>query len=413
MNQRPCRYGDGCRNAKCLFAHTNRMKCRYLSECKSKLCTFDHTPAVIVLPKKQGCISDEEISKRTAVIVQLLDFHVRDEQETMYDLLRNRMTEQTLGYKKWLLAKDLFCSGSTLKQNFVPIEFIGNKEVLLKTLKHECRHSSLYNYVSDAMNRDRDFNVRLIALTTEGFYHTPIELKKERRFILDAVRTNPSIYEFLHDKYKRDEEITIEAVKNKGEMLGCASKDLRANRNVVLHAVNNDGKALLFASTELKNDDSIAMAATKNNPQAKQFAKRKVKEGRVMKYESRNERSAREIETLMRSLEEIFENLEDWKGEQFDKEKLQVIDKLERGKLLNRIPSKWGDDRDVILRAVSINHENLRFVRKKWKADKEVILHAFREDSDALNYADPSLLNDRKFMLELISEDEVRIANRS
>ena len=409
MNQRPCRYGDGCRNSKCLFAHTNRMKCRYLSECKSRICTFDHTPSMAATFKKQAFISDEDISKRTAVVVQLLDFHERDEHETMYDLLRKKMNEQAVGYKKWLLAKELFCSLPIERKNFVPIEFIGNKDAVLKVLENECCHSALYKYVTNAMIRDVEFNLRLIALTSEAFYHTPIELKKDRRFTLDAVRANPSIYEFLHDRFKNDEEITIEAVKNKGELLGCASRDMRANRGVVLHAVSNDGKAIMFASNELKEDENIVTAASKSNPQAKQFAKRKVKEGKVMKYESRRQRANRELDTFIHSLEELFENLEKqtWQmEEQFDEDKLDVIFKLETGKPLNKIPAKWGDDRDIILRAVSYDYLNLRFVRKKWKADKEIILHAFRNDTAALNYADPSLLNDRAFMLELINEDE-------
>ncbi|KAF0982942.1 hypothetical protein FDP41_010921 [Naegleria fowleri] len=42
-SEKPCRYGDDCRNIVCRFKHKNRKKCNFLVNCVNLACTLDYS----------------------------------------------------------------------------------------------------------------------------------------------------------------------------------------------------------------------------------------------------------------------------------------------------------------------------------------------------------------------------------
>ena len=91
------------------------------------------------------------------------------------------------------------------------------------------------------------------------------DFKKDRNFVLEAVKLNGLILGWVGKKFSRDKEIVLEAVKENGYTLRNADENLKKDKDIVLEAVKESGSALQFSDKILRKDKKIVLEALKNN----------------------------------------------------------------------------------------------------------------------------------------------------
>lgn len=111
-------------------------------------------------------------------------------------------------------------------------------------------------YASDTLRRNREVSLTAIKSFGSAYRHTLVE--KTTDFILDAIRANPLIYQYL------DGEGQILRVSNKDIIIAILTNDALTLKYVPLHdkdialfAVRQNCKAFIYVSEDLKGDMEI------------------------------------------------------------------------------------------------------------------------------------------------------------
>lgn len=89
-------------------------------------------------------------------------------------------------------------------------------------------------------------------------------LKRDRDFVIAALKKNFQVIELLGDEYWQDKEILLAILKK--------HENLAGNFDFMLKAVKFHGSSLEYASPELKQDEDIVLAAVTQDGTALQFA---------------------------------------------------------------------------------------------------------------------------------------------
>jgi Domain of unknown function (DUF4116) len=98
-------------------------------------------------------------------------------------------------------------------------------------------------------------------------------LKQDRKFVLEAVKLNGSVYQYIDLKY--DYEITLEAIKqceNLKDIVDVVPDEMKRYRSIILEVVKKDGLALKYGPEYWRNDRGIVFEAVKQNVGAFWFA---------------------------------------------------------------------------------------------------------------------------------------------
>lgn len=104
-----------------------------------------------------------------------------------------------------------------------------------------------------------------------------IELRKNKVFVLSAVRDSGGALGLASEDLRHDKEVVMAAVAVWGRALQFTSDLLKNDKDVVLAAVTQDGAALQFASELLRADKDVVDAAFAQSPDdAKEYALIKI-----------------------------------------------------------------------------------------------------------------------------------------
>jgi len=172
-------------------------------------------------------------------------------------------------------------------------------------------------------------------------------LKKDKEFVLAAVRIDGLALKFADDSLKKDKEVVLAALLHSyGEAIRYADDSLKKDKEVVLAAIKQWGAALYYADDSLKKDKEVVLAAVKQD-----YAHNSTFSGGS-----------------------VFEFADD----------------------------SLKKDKEFILAAVEQDGSVLEYVHDSLKKDKEVVLEAVKSLGVALKYADQSLKKDKEFVLKAI-----------
>ena len=114
---------------------------------------------------------------------------------------------------------------------------------------------------------------------------------KDKEIVLEAVKQDGYILQYLGKEFRGDRQIVLEAVKRHGMALQFASTELRRDSEIVLEAVKEDGLALKFASKEITNAREIVLTSIRQNPEAFEFVDFKL----FMRIMEEKEHDAKEV----------------------------------------------------------------------------------------------------------------------
>ncbi|CAE8693050.1 unnamed protein product, partial [Polarella glacialis] len=112
------------------------------------------------------------------------------------------------------------------------------------------------------LRRDREFMLNAVRAAGSAITYASSSLLHDRSFMLAAMQANSSVlcYVPLHQSLRRDPEFMLPVVKVDGLALRFAHRVLRGDLDLVLAAVRADPGALRYASDELQDHPKVRLA---------------------------------------------------------------------------------------------------------------------------------------------------------
>ena len=196
------------------------------------------------------------------------------------------------------------------------LELLENGEIDIEDLDEKLRDDeefmlicgdddSCLRVASKRLRDNSDFMIRsMVQYGSDALKYASKELKEDKEFFLEAVKTMPQALEFASEKLKKDSDILkrveeydedrydLEEVPSNFHInqkylkiselkkdikevpygLAWLDEEFRNNKEVVLAAVKSNGYTLKYASEELKNDKDVVMTAIKEEKYAYKYA---------------------------------------------------------------------------------------------------------------------------------------------
>nr|CAG4714174.1 unnamed protein product [Naegleria fowleri] len=176
-------------------------------------------------------------------------------------LLKKKFSLQQEGKKKWLLNREL------KYKDFFQIEFMDDKEFLLN---HTKKYGYGLKFASPKLKQDRDFLMKVIQLSKDGFKVDVGELNHAWNIISGGDKCGD---EYLKERLENDEMFFkkyFRGIEKKPKLQSLLFETLKHNRKAY-------GLALKYAHEDLKNDEEIVNAAIEKDPLALKYASDELK----------------------------------------------------------------------------------------------------------------------------------------
>lgn len=282
-------------------------------------------------------------------------------------------------------------------RNQLPI-YQDDQEVVLAAITQDINALS---YASFKLRSNQEFLNKAIKIDLGAFNFVTSDknIKNDRNFIATALNSNnKDIIEkacnwlFATDNFKDDKDLILAAIKNNGSMLGKAGKEYKSDKEIVLSAIESNTKAVNFMDEKFFNDPEVMLSAFKKSSQP-----------------LAHEKDYNHYDLDFKMFPQLSDNLKN------DKNFICQVLKI-NNLLFQVIPEELKKDRDVIIAAVKselksqfVYNENeeieedrykqqdyyvLEHVLPQFQNDKEIVLHAVKINSNALKFASENLQQD-------------------
>lgn len=274
--------------------------------------------------------------------------------------------------------------------------------LILQLINEELRNDR--NIILNAIDNtdDEERGCRSDYDETQAFCLASASLQADRSFVLDAVKINGSVLQFVNEIFLNDYEIIYEAVKNTAKALAYVSDKFRNKREIILAAASNhdglDSDALEYANPEFCNDREIILKSILSGKHTLAYASDNIKDDyeivlaavknwpQEFIYASENLRNNREI------LTEVFQS-----------------EMLCTETILAYLNDALRDDRQIVLAAIKHDPSDLIYVSERLRRDPEII-SAARDHEDEYVYVthliNNELCNDRDVALNAIANNQ-------
>ncbi|KAF0975389.1 hypothetical protein FDP41_005383 [Naegleria fowleri] len=316
----------------------------------------------------------------SSVVIELISFYkvlspLDMPCRRLESLLKQKFSLQQEGKKKWLL------NGEILYRDFIPIEFMNDKEIVWNHIKN------------DNLRNDKELVLEAIKHNENALEDASFSLQRDKNFVLEAIRWNEkclccAAYEFL-----KDSEFVFEAIKQNKKALRWVPCELltneafmlkvikfifpefhhldsfeHANKEIMMKLVNEFGFLLIFASDELKNDRDIVSTAIRNDGLAFAFASHNL--------------SSLDVETF---------------SDMYQKKLLRT----ERIDLPYNDPPFF-NDKEIVLEVVKNDGFALKYASNELRKDRGLVMEAVKSNGYALFYASEELQNNHELVMQWI-----------
>ena len=222
------------------------------------------------------------------------------------------------------------------------------------------------------------------------YEEAPKEWLDSKDFILEAMKKDESILEYVSENLKNDKELILAAVSNNGGALQYASDKCKDDKELVLAALSKDGSALEYASERLKEDREVVLAAVSNNGNAIEYAPDTFKADKdIVSAAVLNEGC---------SLEYVSEEFKNNKS-------IVMLAVSNNGYSLQNASDKLKEDKEIVMAALSTYGSALEYASEKLRNDKEVVIASLANDAKALEYASENLRRDKEVLEAAIKND--------
>ena len=249
------------------------------------------------------------------------------------------------------------------------------------------------------------------------------KLKKDKSFALEVVKKSGDLLKYFDNKLKIDREVVISAIKNDGYSLEYADKSLKQDEEILLMALQKSGYGLQYASEELRDNRELALEILKKNWKAHQYLSYRLKKDRgVILTAMRHfwgcgegnrlydiDNSLKQDRVFISKFLDIAPFQIESIDEKFKKDRdlvESIIKKYPR--IMNfytmndaKLSELIKQDNKFVLSMIKKSGYGLFLATKEQKADRELVLRAISLNTGAFGYADKSLRRDKKFVLKI------------
>jgi predicted RNA-binding protein (virulence factor B family) len=283
-------------------------------------------------------------------------------------------------------------------------------------------------YADISLRKDREIVLK-IANSYEGraIMFAADDLKKDRELVLQAIKSDPSAFDFIDSSLKRDKNILSEVLSSVfwSDAVMYVDNKLKNDREFVRNILLKNGNFFQFISPELKKDKELILLTLSSD-----FINDNVLFDLFNNLDSKL-KSDREILTfgLKRNVNVLY-----YADESFKKDKKlmsYLISKLSLNlfsspyflydlkndpefilgliedsriffdeKSFDYVGDSLKGDRAFMLRAVTINGQLLKYASNDLKSDKTLISTALKSWYLAIQYGDSSIRNDRDLVVK-------------
>lgn len=105
------------------------------------------------------------------------------------------------------------------------------------------------------------FTTQLLMQDASSYKFLSEERKRDKAFVINAVKANPWVLQYTSDVMKSDREVVFNAVEANGCVLTFADVTLCSDKDVVLAAVKSNGSSICYADSSLQDDVEVAKTA--------------------------------------------------------------------------------------------------------------------------------------------------------
>ena len=135
------------------------------------------------------------------------------------------------------------------------------REQLLKNIQYS--DADWLESASEIFKKDKEFILEAVKLNGRALEYADDSLKKDKKIVLEAVKENHYAIWEMDESLDKNKEIILMAVKDYSEHLECANDSLRKDKNFILQVVNINGYALRYVGDKFKKDKEVVLKAVK------------------------------------------------------------------------------------------------------------------------------------------------------
>ena len=134
-------------------------------------------------------------------------------------------------------------------------EYRDERKILLNNINYS--DASFLEEASDHLKKDKKFILKAVKLNGLALEYADDSLRKDKEVVLAAMKENPRAIYHADDSLMTDKEIILIGFNYSSELLECAADTLKKDKKFILQLVKKDGDALEFADESLKKDPDI------------------------------------------------------------------------------------------------------------------------------------------------------------
>ena len=154
-------------------------------------------------------------------------------------------------------------------------EYRDERKILLKNIKY--LDADFLEKASDHLKKDKKFILKAVKINGLALEYADDSLKKDKEVVLAAMKENPWAMMDADDSLMTDKELVLMGFNCDVELLDFAADSLKKDRKFILQLVKKDGFALVYTNNSLKKDKEVVIAAIKENDKALQFAHKSLR----------------------------------------------------------------------------------------------------------------------------------------
>ncbi|EFC44761.1 predicted protein [Naegleria gruberi] len=278
---------------------------------------------------------------------------------------------------------------------FVSAEFQNDYEIVMTAVKV---NGFSLKYASDILKGNRQVVTQ--AVMTDGFAldFASSELMNDIDLQKMAIRNNPNMFSCLVNKltiFEIENEVLELALHLHGKSLALIPNTFHNYRDLVLLAVKNDGKALSHATETLKADREIVWEAVSQNGFALFYASPELKKDREIILKALETSSTcylslpidfqEDLEIIQQTLRYFPNALQFIRSTNLDIQFLTSV--VEKNPLLLKYASRVRKDKNLVLKSVELDGNNLQYADSELRQDPELILKAAQQNIKSLVFA--------------------------
>lgn len=283
-------------------------------------------------------------------------------------------------------------------------------------------------YADISLRQDREIVLKIAnSYDSRAIMFAVDDLKKDRELVLQAIKSDPSAFDFIDSSLKRDKHILSEVLSSifLSDAIMYVDNKLKNDREFVRNVLSRNGNFYEYISPELKKDRELILLTLSydnldNNVLFNLFSNLddKLKNDReiltlglkrnvnVLYYT--NESIKKDKKFMCFLINKLPANL--FSSPYFDSslknDSAYILDLLKNNyffsveKIFDHISDSLRRDREFMLKVVTINGQLLKYASNDLKSDKRLISIALKSWYLAIQYGDSSIRNDRDLVIQ-------------